>query len=143
MKKTIGVILTLPLILMLLGCPPMGDCMHNFVYQGRISASDSLLNDSLIIRFDNMGDIIFNIQNRRFSETSIIDNKGHYKVNGDFFTACGSDENIFDEKDSLSYEIIRNGHVTSTGKFCIQKLDRQYNDNEYFTTITLPAIQTE
>lgn len=121
----------------------MGDCTHNFVYSGTINASDSLLNDSLVIRFDNLGDIIFNISGRRLADTSLVDKKGNYKIKGDFFTACGSDKNIFDDKDSLTFELVQKGQVIKTGKFCIKQLSRQYADSAYFTTITLPTIQTE
>lgn len=128
---------------MLTGCPPMGDCTHNFEYNGTINASDSLLNDSLVIRFDNLGDIIFNISNRRLADTCIVDKKGDYKIKGDFFTACGSDKNIFNDKDSLTFELLKKGQVIKTGKFCIKKLNRQYTDSAYFTIITLPTIQAK
>jgi hypothetical protein len=142
-RKTTVIILTLPLMLILTGCLPIGDCTHNFVYNGTINASDSLLNDSLVIRFDNLGDIIFNIYDRPLADTAVVNKKGNYKIKGDFFTACGSDKNIFEDKDSLTFELVKKGQVIRTGKFCIKELNRQYTDNAYFTTITLPAIQTE
>lgn len=128
---------------MLTGCPFPGDCMHNFLYQGTINANETLLKDSLVIRFDNLGDIIFNIQTRRLSDTALVDSTGSFKVAGEFFTACGSDKNIFNEKDSLSFELVNKGQIIKTGKFCIKKIDRQYTDSAYFTTINLPVIRTE
>lgn len=87
-KKKIRIILTLPLLYILTGCLYKGDCTHNFEYHGKIKASNNTLKDSLIIRFDNLGDIIFKTPNKENRERSTIDNKGHYKVKGDFFTAC-------------------------------------------------------
>jgi hypothetical protein len=121
----------------------MGDCTHNFVYKGTVNTNDSLLNDNLVVRFDNLGDIIFNIQYRQLADTSLIDNNGNYKVTGSFFTACSSDRNIFNEKDSLSFELMHKGAVIQRGKLCIKNLDRKYNDSDYFTIISIPVIKTE
>lgn len=139
-KKRIN-ILIFPLIFVLAGCPIFGDSDHNFVYKGTISANDTLLKDSILIRFENLGNIIFRNRNKVFSEKSAIDSNGNYAVSGHFFAAGGSDENIFDDSDSLSFEVIRNGRVIKTGVFCINNLNRRYTDSARFTTITLPAIQ--
>jgi hypothetical protein len=140
-RKILGIVLILPLILMLAGCTTKSDCTHSFEYNGTIISSDSLLKDNLVIRFDNLGDIIFNISNRRLSDTSIVDRNGHYKIIGDFFTACDSDKNIFTDIDSLKFELVKKGKVIKTGKFCIKKLNKQYIDKSYFTTITLTTIK--
>ena len=142
-KKKIIIIVTLPFIYMLTGCIPMGDCSHHFIYQGTIKASDSLFKDSLKIRFDNLGDIIFNLDKRRLANMSIIDMKGAYKVTGHFLTTCTSDKYIFKEKDSLSFEVLHSTHIIKTGKFCLGKLDKQYAEDGYMTIINLPVIQIE
>ena len=145
MKTYTQIIYTLLIIIIviLIGCHPKKDCTHYFLYQGVIKSDNILLKDSLVIRFDNLGDIIFNIQKRRLLETSLVDSLGNYKVYGNFYTVCQSDNNIFNENDSLSFEIVRKGQIIKTGKFCIKKLNRKYTDSNYFTTINLPVIITE
>ena len=127
----------------LTGCLYKGDCTHKFEYHGKIKASNNTLKDSLIIRFNNLGDIIFKTPKKENRERSTIDNKGQYKVKGDFFTACASDENIFNEIDSLSFEIIIDGQISKTGTFSLKDLNKKYTDSIYLTTIILPEIQIE
>jgi len=97
MKTIKRLILFLSFILTLTGCPPIpwADCFHNFIYQGTVKINDSISKENLVIRFDNLGDIIFNIQNRRLVDTSVISDNGSFKVEGDFFTTCASDKNIW------------------------------------------------
>lgn len=54
---------------------------------------------------------------------------------------CASDENIFNEIDSLSFEIIIDGQISKTGMFSLKDLNKKYTDSIYLTTIILPEIQ--
>ena len=137
------IVTALPVMFVLTGCLPMGDCTHNFIYEGAIVTNDTLHKDSLAIRFDNLGDIIFRMDDKRRTDKSFADRNGKYKVSGHFFAACGSDKDAFSDKDSLSYEIFYRRQLIKNGKFCINKLIRQYSDSAHLTIINIPLIKTE
>ena len=135
--------LTIFILLVIFSCVPFGDCTHHFIYQGKIVVSDSLFKDNLVIRFENLGNIIFKLENRYRDDTSIVDNNGEYKVYGTFFTTCASDKKAFDDSDSIGFEILHKGQLIKTGKFKILQLDRYYTDSAYQTTLKLPTIKLE
>lgn len=136
--------LATPLIALLCtACLPAADCAHHFVYQGNIEAPDSLLNDSLMIRFENLGDIEFGVAERQLNQMSVIEGNGHYEVMGEFLAQCVSDENAFGEKDYLKYEIVYKNNVIAKGRFSIPELAKQYTDSDFRTVLTLPLIHTD
>jgi hypothetical protein len=142
-KKTILTLAAIPFICLMAGCPFLGDCKHDFVYDGEIIADKDLLKDSLLIRFDNLGAIIFDMKTRQLSDTAYVDSNGLYTVKGDFFSACASDEDIFGKKDSLSFELAKGSQVITRGKFGILSLYRKFRRKDYRTTFNVPDIHAK
>jgi len=129
--------------LLSISCVPFGECTHHFIFQGKIDVNDSLLKDNLVIKYENLGNIIFKLDNKYRDDTSIVNKNGYYKIYGDFFTTCASDKKAFDDSDSIGFEILHKGQLIKTGKFKILQLDRYYTDSAYQTTLKLPTIKLE
>ena len=142
-KHKIVFITAVVFTLLFTACGTHCGCLHNFTYQGKISGCNPLVKDTLLIRFDNLGSVIFNTQNKDLMHSAMVDTNGYYKVEGNFFADCSSDKNIFEKNDSLAFQLISKGHIIKAGKFCLLKTQHQYTDTAYRTTITLPQLKIE
>ena len=112
--------------------------MHRFEYQGSLSGYEKYKN--IEIRFQNFGNVIFK-NTSELRETSSVGSNGQFLITGEFETVCESDNDIVNETDSLSFEIMSEEKLIKKGRFSVVELSRLYDATDYKTTLKLPKIK--